>query len=153
MIVLDASVLIAFLDGDDNHHGAAEQLLTDAVDEDLAVNSLTLAEVLASPIRDGRLEPGLAALYALEVRELPFPADTAVRLAQLRAATNLKMPDCCVILAAEGIAAPVASFDERLTQTAEMRNLPSSPAEPFSAPTESPPQHRLASHTVVGRHE
>jgi len=66
----------------------------------------------------------LAALRALEIHELPFPADTAVRLAQLRAATGLKMPDCCVILAAEDAAATVASFDERLAQTAKTRNLP-----------------------------
>jgi predicted nucleic acid-binding protein len=93
VIVLDASVLIAFLDGDDKHHAAAEQLLTRAIDEDLAVNSLTLAEVLVVPARDGRVDRVLAALQALDVRELPFPADT------------------------------VASFDERLAQTAEMRNL------------------------------
>lgn len=124
MIVLDASVLIAFLDGEDNHHAAAEQLLTQAIDDDLAVNSLTLAEVLVAPVRDGRLDPVLAALHALEVQELSFPADTALRLAELRAATGLKMPDCCVLLAAEDAAASVASFDERLAETAEMRNLP-----------------------------
>jgi predicted nucleic acid-binding protein len=124
VIVLDASVLIAFLDGDDNHHAAAEQLLTHATDDDLAVNSLTLAEVLVAPIRSGRLGPTLEALHALEVRELRFPADTAVRLAELRVITGLKMPDCCVLLAAEDAPASVASFDERLAQAADMRNLP-----------------------------
>jgi predicted nucleic acid-binding protein len=38
VIVLDANVLIAFLDGD-KHHAAAEQLLTEALDEDLALTS------------------------------------------------------------------------------------------------------------------
>ncbi len=69
MIVLDASVLIAFLDSEDNHHAAAQQLLTQAVDDDLAVNSLTLAEVLVAPVRDSRLDALLAALHALEVQE------------------------------------------------------------------------------------
>jgi predicted nucleic acid-binding protein len=124
VIVLDASVLIAFLDGDDNHHAAAEQLLTEAIGDDFAVNSLTLAEVLVAPVRDGRLNGVLAALQALEVQELAFPANTAVRLAQLRADTGLKLPDCCVLLAAEEAAARVASFDDRLAQTAELRNLP-----------------------------
>jgi predicted nucleic acid-binding protein len=124
VIVLDASVLIAFLDSEDNHHAAADQLLTRAIDDDLAVNSLTLAEILVAPVRDDRLDPVLAALHALEVQELPFPADTALRLAQLRATTGLKMPHCCVLLAAEDAAASIASFDERLAQTAEMRNLP-----------------------------
>ncbi len=124
MIVLDASVLIAYLDSDDKHHVAAESLLIEAVDDDLAVNPLTLAEVLVVPARDGRLEPTQAALHDLDVAELPFPSDTAVRLARLRASTGLKMPDCCVLLAAEDAAATVASFDERLVQTAEARNLP-----------------------------
>ena len=124
MIILDGSVLIAFLDGEDNHHAAAEQLPTEAVDDDLAVNSLTLAEVLVAPLRDGRLEPALAALHALEVQELPLRADTAVRLARLRATTGLTMPDCCVLLAAEDATASVASFDERLAQAAERHNLP-----------------------------
>jgi predicted nucleic acid-binding protein len=124
VIVLDASVLIAFLDRDDIHHAAAEQLLTDAIDDDLAVNPLTLAEVLVAPVRVNRLDPVLATLDALEIQELPFPADTALRLAQLRATTGLKMPDCCVLLAAEESTASVASFDEGLAQAAEMRNLP-----------------------------
>ncbi len=124
MIVLDASVLIAFLDSDDKHHVAAESLLTEAVDDDLAVNPLTLAEVLVVPARDGRLEPTQAALRDLEVDELPFPSDTAVRLARLRASTGLKMPDCCVLLATEDSVATVASFDERLVRAAEARNLP-----------------------------
>lgn len=95
MIVLDASVLIGFLDDHDNHHAAAKQLLTGSV----------------------------AALGALEVAELAFPADTAVRLAQLRVTTGLKLPDCCVILAAEDAGARVASFDDRLAQVGERRNL------------------------------
>ncbi len=123
MIVLDASVLIAYLDGDDSHHLAAQSLLVEAVDDDLGVNPLTLAEVLVVPARDGRLEPTQAALRDLEVDELPFPSDTAVRLAQLRATTGLKMPDCCVLLSADDAAATVASFDVRLVQTAEARNL------------------------------
>ncbi len=122
MIVLDASVLIAYLDGDDDHHAAAETLLAQAIDDDLGANPLTLAEVLG-PVRNGRLEPAQAALGDLEVNELPFPPDTAVRLAQLRASTGLKMPDCCVLLAAEDEDASVASFDERIAQTAEDRNL------------------------------
>lgn len=124
MIVLDASVLIAFLDSEDDHHAVAAQLLEQAGDDDLAANSLTLAEVLVAPVRDDRLQSVMAALDALEVQELPFPTDTALRLAQLRAITGLKMPDCCVLLGAEDAGAAVASFNERLVRTAEMRNIP-----------------------------
>lgn len=75
------------------------------------------------PVRAGPLQPVQAALHDLEINELPFPPDTAVRLAQLRASTGLKMPDCCVLLAAQEAGATVASFDERLAQTAQDRNL------------------------------
>ena len=84
MIVLDASVLIAYLDNSDRHHDAAEALLERAIDDDLGANPLTLAEVLVVPARDGRLDPVRTVLSDLEVQELPFPADTALRLAQLR---------------------------------------------------------------------
>lgn len=124
LIVLDASVLIAFFDGDDYHHEAAEALLAEAIDNALGANSLTLAEVLVVPARDGRLEPVQAALRELEVGELPFPPESAVRLAQLRASTRLTMPDCCVLLAAEDAGATVASFDDRLLRAAAERNLP-----------------------------
>lgn len=124
VIVLDASVLIAYLDSDDDHHVAAETLLAGAVDDDLGVNPLTLAEVLVVPARDGRLEPAQRALRDLEVEELPFPPDTAVRLAQLRASTGLRMPDCCVLLAADDAVATVASFDDRLVKSATNLNLP-----------------------------
>lgn len=123
MIVLDAGVLIAYLDSDDNHHVAAEALLVGAIDDDLGANPLTLAEVLVVPARDGRLESAQTVLRELEVDELPFPRDTAVRLAQLRASTGLKMPDCCVLLAAEDAGAAVASFDDRLARTADDHNL------------------------------
>jgi len=123
VIVLDASVLIAYLDSDDNHHVAAEALLVGAIDDDLGANPLTLAEVLVVPARDGRLESAQTVLRELEVDELPFPRDTAVRLAQLRASTGLTMPDCCVLLAAEDAGAAVASFDDRLAHTAEDHNL------------------------------
>lgn len=123
MIVLDASVLIAFLDGADAHHDAATDLLAGALDEDLAANSLTLAEVLVGPERADRLDAARTALEDLEVEELSFPVDTAVKQARLRASTGLRMPDCCVLLAAEEAAASIASFDVRLRQAAGQRDL------------------------------
>jgi predicted nucleic acid-binding protein len=123
VIVLDASVLIAYLDGEDRHHRRAEAVLVAAVDDDLGAHSLTLAEVLVVPVGEGRLEPVMAALRDLEVKEVPFPPNAAVRLAQLRATTGLKMPDCCVLLAAEAVGGAVASFDERLAEAADRLHL------------------------------
>lgn len=124
MIVLDASVLIAFLNANDAHHRAAQRLLIDAVDDDLGANPLTLAEVLVAAVRAGDATPVVDALAALEVAELAFPADAAIRLARLRAQTGLKMPDCCVLLAAEDTGGRIATFDNRLAGAAAERNVP-----------------------------
>ncbi|MGB3763406.1 MAG: PIN domain-containing protein, partial [Ornithinimicrobium sp.] len=86
-MVLDASVLIAYLDSDDVHHARAETLLSREIDDDFAANTVTLAEVLVAPARGQRLDAAREALQDLEVKELPFAADSAAKLAQLRATT------------------------------------------------------------------
>jgi hypothetical protein len=55
--------------------------------------------------------PALAALRDLEVAEQPVPSDAALKLAELRVNTGLRMPDCCVLLVAQGAQGRVASFD------------------------------------------
>lgn len=118
MIVLDASVLIAHLDGNDRHHGRATVLLAAAEHETLGASPISLAEVLVGPARVGVLDRATAALDLLGVATVPLPADAPTRLASLRAGTGLKLPDCCVLLAAETSRAAVASFDDRLTGVA-----------------------------------
>jgi predicted nucleic acid-binding protein len=118
VIVLDASVLIAYLDAEDAQHRSAESLLAREIDDEFGVNPLTLAEVLVGPSRSGRLDTARSALRELEVIEQPFPADTAVRLARLRADTGVRMPDCCVLLAAQDAGARVAAFDDQLNRAA-----------------------------------
>ena len=127
VIVLDANVLIAYLDGEDVHHIRAEALLAQEIDDDFAASLWTLAEVFVMPVRQQRLDAAREALAELDVQELAFPPDLAVRLAQLRASTNLKMPDCCVLLAAEEAGARVASFDDRLNDEAVSRGLGTAP--------------------------
>jgi predicted nucleic acid-binding protein len=119
VIVLDASVLIAHLDADDTHHERARERLLDAADQQFAASPITLAEVLVGPTRAGRLPEARAALGTLGVTELPLPANAAERLAQLRVETQLKLPDCCVLLAAHEAACPVLTFDERLAREAD----------------------------------
>lgn len=122
--VLDASLVIAFFDSGDEHHQAATQILTDAGDDDLILSSLTLAEVMVGPARTSQEESLLQALARLEISEEASPQDVAVQLAQLRARTGLKLPDCCVLLAAQTAAAStVATFDCRLAQAARDRGL------------------------------
>jgi predicted nucleic acid-binding protein len=123
VIVLDASVLIAYLDAEDGQHRRAESLLAREIDDQFAADPLTLAEVLVGPARTRRLDEARLALRELDVAEQPFPIDTAVRLARLRADTGLRMPDCCVLLAAQDAAARVAAFDDRLIRAAKALGL------------------------------
>lgn len=124
MIILDASFLIAHVRSSDPHHESATNLLFDAELTPLAASVVTVAEVLAGYAKRGRLELGTAALRDLEVHRIPMDAYMAESLAQLRADTNLKLPDCCVILAAEQAKADtIATFDEQLGKAARKRGL------------------------------
>ena len=123
MIVLDASVLIGYLDAKDAHHDRATALLTREIDDAFAVNLLTLAEILVVPTRTGQPDKVLAMLDDLAVETLQFPDGSPVVLAQLRAETLLKMPDCCVLLSALDQRARLASFDARLVEVARNRGV------------------------------
>ena len=123
MIVLDANILIAHLDSSDAHHDRAETLLVDLSDSPLAASPFTLAEVLIGPARTGQLDRATTALALLEVAGVDLGPDAPVQLALLRAGTSLKLPDCCVLLAAENARAAVATFDHRLAEVARDRGF------------------------------
>lgn len=118
MIVLDASVLIAHLDNTDVHHERATALLLEVAGEPLGASPITLAEVLVGPTRAGQLDRGRAALAQLVVMTVPLGGEAPERLALLRAGSNLKLPDCCVLLAAEQSQGAIATFDDRLANVA-----------------------------------
>jgi predicted nucleic acid-binding protein len=123
VIVLDASVLIAHLDSRDVHHERARQLLVDTGVEPLGASTISLAETLVAPARAGRLAEASQALERLGLAELHVGRGGPSRLAQLRADTGCKLPDCCVLLAAEECDGTVASFDAGLTSAAAAMNL------------------------------
>jgi len=123
LIVLDASVLIAHFDGGDVHHARATALLAGAPGEAKAASLLTLSEVLVGPARAGRLDHAISVLDQLQILTQHLPSDAPVRLALLRAETSLKLPDCCVLLAAEQTGAALATFDHRLAGAAKQRGL------------------------------
>lgn len=123
MIVLDANVLIAHLDAGDAHHEAATARLDEAADHEFGASSVTMAEALVAPARTGRMSDARVALQTIGLTELPLPPVAAERLAVLRAETGLKLPDCCVLLAAEDVNGPILTFDERLERVAAQRGL------------------------------
>ena len=124
MIVVDASVLIAHLDENDALHARAIDALVANAEQPLGCSPITLAEVLGGPARTGRLADARNAIADLGVTEVPLGDGAAARLAALRAETALKMPDCCLLLAAEDAQAQaVLTFDDRLARAAERRRL------------------------------
>ena len=123
MIVLDASVLIGHLDGRDGHHERARDLLAANVGTSFGASSISLAETLVGPARSGKLGVARDAIARLAVEELTFGEDAPARLAVLRTETGLKLPDCCVLLAAQDRDGTVASFDEGLARSAHELGL------------------------------
>jgi predicted nucleic acid-binding protein len=118
VIVLDATVLIAHFDQHDALHTRATEHLLEAADQQFGASSITLAEILVAPTRTGHQADALAALRALDVTEIPLPPNAATRLAALRVETVLKLPDCCVLLAAQDVDGTVLTFDDRLAREA-----------------------------------
>ena len=112
MIVVDASVLIAYLDRSDRHHAAAIELLAESAPP-FVVHPLTAAEVLVSPTRAGIADKVWSDLVVIGVEVDDTPVDPT-QLARLRADTGCKMPDCCVIATALNRGTTVATFDKRL---------------------------------------
>jgi predicted nucleic acid-binding protein len=125
MIVLDASVLVAFFESSDAHHERALTMLQDNATSPWGASAMTLAEFLVGPARLGEsaFETAVNALDVLGVDQLQDPVDTPIKLARIRASTGLKLPDCHVLLVAEAAMAAVASFDSVLAKAAQARGL------------------------------
>lgn len=103
LIVLDAGVLIALLDSDDPHHGAARASLEVHLDEDLRVPAHTLAEALVHPMRAGKDREARQLIAGLEIAVDPIDETVAVTAARLRARHGraLRVPDALVIAYAD----------------------------------------------------
>lgn len=125
--VLDASLLIAHLDERGHRHREATAFLYDRAGARHWMSTLTMAEVLVGYARADRLAEGQRMLTDLGIDERALPEDAAGRLAELRTRTGLKMPDCCVLLAAEDTGSAVASFDDRLRRQATRAGLTVAP--------------------------
>lgn len=119
MIVLDASVVIAFLNPSDLHHARAAQLLEEHSAAGFRMHQITLAEVLVGAARTGRGAQLFDDLTSLGVVAHEPGTSAPLILAELRATTGLRMPDCCVLAVAQQEALPLATFDDRLASVAK----------------------------------
>lgn len=124
MIVLDASVLIGHLEPADAHHRRATDLLLRHAQSPLVASVMTVSEVLVGARRAGRMPDATSALMRLGLERVPITSEYAERLSELRHVTRLKLPDCCILLAAEVVEGTIATFDDRLAARAhEMGRL------------------------------
>jgi predicted nucleic acid-binding protein len=127
VITLDASVLIGHLHPLDAHHDAATRLLLGADPGSLLVHAVTLAEVLVAGVRVGQGAQMRGDLRAAGIVLARRDDDDPLRLAELRATTGLRLPDCCVLDAAITNAAAVATFDKALAAAAHRLGIPTLP--------------------------
>ena len=118
MIVLDASVLIAYLNPHDVHHQDATALLLESTADELLVHAMTMAEVLVGGARVGHATAMGDSLMAIGIALTRQNDDEPLRLAELWHTTRLKLPDCCVLDCAQTAGARLATFDEALGRAA-----------------------------------
>jgi predicted nucleic acid-binding protein len=109
--VLDAGVLIGFLDADDPHHAAARAALAQAraAGDLVRIPASALAESLVGPARQGAdaVARVQAFVQRLPLDVVPLDGEIALAAAQLRArhGGRLKLPDALVVATAQVVAA------------------------------------------------
>ena len=123
MIALDASVLIAHLHPGDAHHEVATSILLDAAPGSMLVHTVTLAEVLVGAVRVGRGASMRDDVRAAGIDVASHDADEPLRVAELRAVSGLKLPDCCVLDVAIRNHASMATFDVALAAAARRHDV------------------------------
>jgi predicted nucleic acid-binding protein len=108
IVVLDASVAIAFLDAADPHHSGAVAALTRLQGNDMVLPASAYAEMLVGPARrsPAAMDAAREFVVDLALRVEPINADIAERAARLRATHRaLKLPDALVIATADALEA------------------------------------------------
>lgn len=118
IVVLDASTVIALYDSKDLNHKWSLQLFRETVAFELVMSSLTYAEALVHPIRSGKQKAFEKGVSGLGIKIQGINPGDAVKLAQIRANTKLKMPDAIVLATALELEAAVATTDKSLASAA-----------------------------------
>ena len=96
----------------------ATEYLRAAADQGFLIHSLNLAEVLVGGARVGRGQEMLTDLETIGIHVADRQEGEPLRLANLRAASGLRLPDCCALDTALPTNSTLATFDEALAKTA-----------------------------------
>ena len=123
MIVLDANVVIAFLDANDPHHEASLDLLERHFVDGFGCSVLTVAEALVHPSRVDRQDAALASLTRIGVQRIPLDASDAIALAEVRSTYRLRMPDAVALFTAMQFGWELATFDAGLAAAAQQAGV------------------------------
>lgn len=123
MITLDASLLIAYQNVHHAHHEEATGFLRDVAGQWLLTHFLNLAEILVGGARVGQEQQMLADVHAMGVTVAEPAEGDPSRLARLRVATGLKLPDCCALDTALSAGSVLAAVDHSLAAAAGARHL------------------------------
>jgi predicted nucleic acid-binding protein len=121
MIVLDSSVLISFLEAGHPHAEAALGIMD--TEEELVLHPLAVAECAVGAIRNGMEGEFRATLSRVGIVTWHPDDEHSYRVARLRAAGKLKLPDCCMLDAASHLGADLATFDQALAEAADTHGV------------------------------
>ena len=116
-IILDTSVVIAFLNASDKHHMAANSAI-EGSNSIFKISILTVSEALvkASGNSDNRGRELLADLSTVFAPFYPFDLEVAVLAASVRAKSPLRLPDAIISATATINGAELWSCDGRLVK-------------------------------------
>ena len=123
IVVLDASALIALAASKDPHHDWALKMFRDTTSFQLQMTALTQAEVLVHPAKAGKLEKFLKLISELDLKITPIESNDSSKLANIRATTNLKMPDAVVLHQAVKEKGSIATTDGQLAKVARSNGV------------------------------
>jgi len=123
VIILDANVLIAFLDEQDPHHRDSKDLIEANFVEGFGVSAVTLAEALVYPAKAGKEDRALFSIRRLGVKTIGVEPDDGMSIAHLRANHTIRMPDALVLLCALPTGSRIATFDRGLKTAAHEAGL------------------------------
>jgi predicted nucleic acid-binding protein len=120
-LLLDADVLIAALDGNDQHHQRARALFTRWRDSEdtYSVSVVNLTEVLIAPSAEvSKLATTREAIAALGVTVHQPNEAIAVEAARLRQRHPISLPDAYCLATAKHTRSALASFDQKILRAA-----------------------------------
>lgn len=114
LIVLDASVLIAVTDANDDLHGSCVEALREYAWGELRLPASAYAECLVGAAQRETLAIARANIVQLGIELVPIGEEVAVKSAEIRAdARSLRLPDALVLACGEILDAEVVLTADR----------------------------------------